>query len=39
LNLITNCVRMKHFGVNLLSQIKSEYINLEWFLMLVFVKW
>jgi hypothetical protein len=29
LNLITNCVRMKHFGVNLLSQIKSEYINLE----------
>jgi len=29
LNLITNCVRMKHFGVNLLSQIKNEYINLQ----------
>ena len=29
LNLITNCVTMKHFGVNLLSQIKNEYINLE----------
>jgi hypothetical protein len=29
LNLIKNCVRMKYFGVNLLSQIKNEYINLE----------